>query len=238
MLFKYLLNGHQDLVKRKTPRRDLMRANSLGDKTESMEMGAVTYCIARWLSVLVALTVTAGQPAFALAADQAEGSKMTVPEMIERLSVGARRGIGLSTGRDQEQLRQPGLSTGRDQEQLRQPSQPPSLKFQINFEFNSDQLTGNAMEVLDRLAQAIQSQELSPFRFRIEGHTDAVGSDDYNQNLSERRAAAVRNYLVQRFGIDTTRIIAIGLGKRHLLNTSNPAGSENRRVVVVNTGES
>lgn len=187
------------------------------------------YQIANWSVVVLALTLSAGQSTFALAADlvdPAEGTKMTVPQIIERLNVGPTRRIGVGIGQEQEQ------------KQAREASESRSLNFRINFEFNSADLTNDAKEIIDRLGQAMQSQELSPYHFRIEGHTDAVGSDDYNLHLSERRAAAVRDYLEQRFKIDNVRMMAIGLGERQLLNASNPSGGENRRVVVVNMGES
>ena len=73
----------------------------------------------------------------------------------------------------------------------------------------------------------------------VDGHTDSVGNDDYNQALSERRAEAVRGYLVQQ-GIPTTAIAAHGYGESQPVASNDvPAGrQQNRRVELVVSGES
>jgi len=71
---------------------------------------------------------------------------------------------------------------------------------------------------------------------RIEGHTDAVGSDAYNQELSQRRALAVRNVLAARFNIPLSLLPARGLGERRLFDTQHPTAAINRRVEFINTG--
>lgn len=69
----------------------------------------------------------------------------------------------------------------------------------------------------------------------IEGHTDSVGKDEYNQRLSDSRANAVRNVLINTFGVDAGRVTAVGYGESKPLATNDtPAGrQENRRVVAV-----
>ncbi len=107
-----------------------------------------------------------------------------------------------------------------------------SVAAQVNFRFDSSQLTGNARDLLDRIAAALNSPQLQGFRFVIEGHTDAKGTTGYNQGLSERRAAAVFNYLVSR-GVDISALAAIGYGETHILPGANPLDGLNRRVEVV-----
>jgi OOP family OmpA-OmpF porin len=63
----------------------------------------------------------------------------------------------------------------------------------------------------------------------IKGHTDASGSDSYNQVLSEHRAAAVQDYLVRSYRIDPARVVAQGRGEAEPL-TENPYDGKNRRV--------
>ncbi|MDR1314303.1 MAG: OmpA family protein [Deltaproteobacteria bacterium] len=72
----------------------------------------------------------------------------------------------------------------------------------------------------------------------VEGHTDSRGTEAYNQNLSERRARAVRDYLVTQFGVSAGRVSAVGYGKsRPIATNATDAGrAENRRVVGVFTG--
>jgi OmpA-OmpF porin, OOP family len=103
---------------------------------------------------------------------------------------------------------------------------------QILFEFNSDRLTDQARERLDVLGAALASDELRPFGFEIAGHTDAVGSPNYNLELSRRRAEAVVSYLVQRWGIDRSRLEAQGFGMSRLIVPTDGANARNRRVEV------
>jgi outer membrane protein OmpA-like peptidoglycan-associated protein len=75
-------------------------------------------------------------------------------------------------------------------------------------------------------------------KLEVEGHTDSVGGDDYNQRLSEQRAATVRDYLVQN-GIGMNNVSAIGFGKtRPIASNDNSAGrQQNRRVELVVSGD-
>jgi outer membrane protein OmpA-like peptidoglycan-associated protein len=75
-------------------------------------------------------------------------------------------------------------------------------------------------------------------RLEVEGHTDSVGSDDYNQQLSEKRAGAVRDYLVQQ-GISADGIVSRGLGKTQPVASNDTAEGrqQNRRVELVLSGD-
>lgn len=117
-------------------------------------------------------------------------------------------------------------------------AEAPSISLNVLFATNSAELTPQARRLLDELGRALTSADLSPYRFRIEGHTDTTGSADYNMLLSERRAQAVRDYLVQRFGISRTRLETVGLGQtRPAVPTgANVDEPRNRRVHIVNIG--
>lgn len=117
-------------------------------------------------------------------------------------------------------------------------AEAPSISLNVLFAVNSADLTPQARRVLDELGRALTSADLSPYRFRIEGHTDTTGSADYNMMLSERRAQAVRDYLVQNFGISRTRLETIGLGQTALAvpTADNVNEPRNRRVHIVNIG--
>ncbi len=106
----------------------------------------------------------------------------------------------------------------------------------ITFQFGSAELTPSARQVLDQLALALQSEQLGHDRFLIEGHTDAVGSDAYNQRLSEQRARAARAYLATR-QVSSARLEALGKGESELLEQTSGPSEVNRRVRVVNLGE-
>ncbi len=76
----------------------------------------------------------------------------------------------------------------------------------VNFEFNRSELDGAAMAALDRQAQFINGFPM--IRFRVYGHTDKVGSENFNQGLGLRRAQAVVSYLVSR-GVSRSRVEAV-----------------------------
>jgi outer membrane protein OmpA-like peptidoglycan-associated protein len=107
----------------------------------------------------------------------------------------------------------------------------PDLR--ILFPFNSAELTPETQGQLSELGRALVSDDLMALRFELAGHTDILGSDLYNDGLSERRARAVADFLESRFAIDPQRLEARGYGKRHLIDPADPAGARNRRVEVV-----
>jgi hypothetical protein len=92
-------------------------------------------------------------------------------------------------------------------------------------------VTDQARETLDRLVEALASPELKQHRFLIAGHTDGVGTDEFNLDLSYRRAQAVRDYLGVH-GIDKHRIAVKGWGRARLKDVAHPDSGVNRRVEV------
>lgn len=102
---------------------------------------------------------------------------------------------------------------------------------QIYFEFDSSRLTPQAIDILTRVGAALAASELASRAFIVEGHTDAQGTDAYNQSLSVRRAEAVRDHLIEHHGILAARLKALGKGESELLDPANPNGPANRRVV-------
>lgn len=104
----------------------------------------------------------------------------------------------------------------------------------ITFEFNSDKLTEDAKTSLNELGSALSSDDLHGYVFDLQGHTDGVGSAEYNLALSKRRAESVKRYLTAQFQIDATRLKTVGKGKSELKDPTQPASEVNRRVQVVN----
>jgi outer membrane protein OmpA-like peptidoglycan-associated protein len=119
-----------------------------------------------------------------------------------------------------------------------EPEASPSVNLNVEFATNSANLTPQARHTLDQLGHALNSQELASYRFRIEGHTDTVGSPSFNQALSQRRADAVAAYLEQAFSIPATRLETVGRGEAGLVVPTPPQTPEarNRRVEVINLG--
>jgi OmpA-OmpF porin, OOP family len=110
------------------------------------------------------------------------------------------------------------------------PAAPAQAQFDllVNFEFDSDKLTDAAKENLAQFAKALQDPQLKGGKFEIDGHTDATGPEEYNLDLSERRANAVVSYLASQ-GLDSSLLTAKGFGKAKP-RVANPYSSENRRV--------
>lgn len=107
-----------------------------------------------------------------------------------------------------------------------------AIDLTVYFEFNSAQVTDRARDVLDRLGEALNSAELRPYRFLVAGHTDAVGDDESNLDLSYQRAEAVREYLAAVHGIPRYRLAVKGWGRSRLKDPYNPESGINRRVEV------
>lgn len=100
---------------------------------------------------------------------------------------------------------------------------------EVNFEFDRSELLPSATPTLDAVSEVLKRNPA--LRIEIAGHTDAVGTMAYNEALSERRAASVREYLL-RTGVDRARLTAVGYGEaRPLLSNATPTGRAlNRRV--------
>ncbi len=110
----------------------------------------------------------------------------------------------------------------------------PAIDLQVTFDFDSAQITPEAEGQLRELGKALTDPKLKGAAISINGHTDGKGSDAFNKRLSERRAASIKTYLVDNFGLTASNLRAVGYGKSRLKNTSDPFAAENRRVEVVN----
>jgi outer membrane protein OmpA-like peptidoglycan-associated protein len=109
---------------------------------------------------------------------------------------------------------------------------PPSISLAITFAINSSKLTPVGKRITDQLGQALQSEEIRPFRVAIEGHTDASGDPGHNLKLSQERAEEVRQYLIVMYQVAPERLNALGKGSSEPINSKQPRAPENRRVKV------
>ena len=107
----------------------------------------------------------------------------------------------------------------------------------VRFATGSDKLTDEARDTVDRIGKALGSDQLSHFRFLVEGHTDSVGGDELNQRLSEQRADSVRTYLISQ-GVQSDAVTSRGFGKSKPVADNNTAAGRqvNRRVELVVNG--
>lgn len=103
----------------------------------------------------------------------------------------------------------------------------------IYFDFGSDELKPESDMVLERIAGLLERNP--DWSLAIEGHTDNIGGDAYNQDLSERRAAAVQRALVERYGIAAKRLSTVGFGatRPKASNDTLEGRARNRRVELV-----
>jgi outer membrane protein OmpA-like peptidoglycan-associated protein len=163
----------------------------------------------------------AATPAQADAARDLMGRVPSVAELVEALSPAPR-------------LKTRGIRPAGAGEVSARTSRP-AVDLEVRFEFDSATLTPMAQAVLDNLATALTS-DLAAYRFVLEGHTDAVGSDHYNLRLSQLRAQAVQDYLHELYRIDAQRLTAVGKGEDELLLPDQPTAAPNRRVRVINQG--
>ena len=154
------------------------------------------------------------------------GNQVTESALIDALTVqgpagpaeGAMRGFGVVGPTASQRVIHPG---------------PGKANLVMTFAVDSAELTSDSIQTLDTVAKALQSDQLAGFSFSIEGHADPRGGDDYNRQLSERRAAAVVGNLVQRHGILPERLKAVGKGSTELLDYRHPNAEINRRVTIV-----
>ncbi len=93
---------------------------------------------------------------------------------------------------------------------------------------------GRFVQTIRGRAKALTNPDLKGSTFVVAGHTDAVGSEAYNQDLSERRADSIKRYLVDKYSIPGPDLVTVGYGKTKLKDPNNPTSEVNRRVQVVN----
>ena len=110
----------------------------------------------------------------------------------------------------------------------------PKIDLEINFDYNSADISAKSLPSVQALGRALTNAELKGSTFVVAGHTDAAGGEGYNQELSERRAESIKKYLVDKYGITGTDLVTVGYGKSKLKDPNQPMAEANRRVQVVN----
>ena len=105
-----------------------------------------------------------------------------------------------------------------------------SVSMPVLFHFGKTTIVEKSRAFLDSVGEMLLKEEYATRTLIVEGHTDAVGTESGNQRLSERRALAVKEYLVTRYGIDPFRLLPTGKGESELFKPEAPSDGENRRV--------
>lgn len=126
------------------------------------------------------------------------------------------------------------LSSGEREQIASIAKDKPNIDLEITFDYNSADISAKAQPAVAALGKALSNPELRGSTFVVAGHTDAVGGETYNQDLSERRADAIKRVLVEKYGIAGTDLVTVGYGKAKPKDSANPSDPANRRVQVVN----
>jgi outer membrane protein OmpA-like peptidoglycan-associated protein len=126
------------------------------------------------------------------------------------------------------------LSLGEREEIAEIASSKPKIDLEIQFDYNSADIRTSSVAAVQELGKALSNPSLRGSTFVVAGHTDAIGGEAYNQDLSERRADTIKRYLVEKYGINGTDLVAVGYGKDKPKDPNAPMDPINRRVEVVN----
>ena len=110
----------------------------------------------------------------------------------------------------------------------------PKIDLEITFDYNSAEISAKSVSSVQALGRALSNSDLKGSTFVVAGHTDAAGGESYNQDLSERRADSIKRYLIEKYGISGSDLVAVGYGRSKLKDPSQPMAEVNRRVQVVN----
>jgi outer membrane protein OmpA-like peptidoglycan-associated protein len=126
------------------------------------------------------------------------------------------------------------LSLGEREEIAELAATKPKIDLEIRFDYNSSDISRNAMPAVQELGKALSDASLKESTFVVAGHTDAVGGEAYNQDLSERRADTIKKYLTEKYGLNGANLVTVGYGKTKPKDPNAPLDPVNRRVQVVN----
>lgn len=205
---------------------------------------------AKRFSVMVSAFVIGTAYLFGLAPARAGDNNVTEDQIVRALAPAKKpltRGLSLGPQADPAAVEAEGkfvqairgratrsLSTAEREEIATIAKSKPNIDLEITFDYNSADVSAKSLPSVQALGRALTSPDLKGSTFIVAGHTDAAGSDGYNQDLSERRADAIKRYLMQNYGIAAADLVTVGYGKSKLKDPSQPLAEVNRRVQVVN----
>ena len=126
------------------------------------------------------------------------------------------------------------LSLGERQEIAELAATKPKIDLEIQFDYNSADISKGSTSAVQELGKALSSPDLKGSTFVVAGHTDAIGGEAYNQELSERRADTIKKYLTEKYGIAGSDLVTVGYGESKPKDANAPMDPTNRRVQVVN----
>jgi outer membrane protein OmpA-like peptidoglycan-associated protein len=200
----------------------------------------------RFLSIMTisaALSMTAG---LAVAGDTVSAAKIVdalkpKPGATRSLSTGAQQPVDAAVQAKElgfvntlRNRKTRSLSIGERQEIAELAATKPKIDLEIQFDYNSADISKNSVTAVQELGKALSDASLKGSTFVVAGHTDAIGGEAYNQDLSERRADTIKKYLTEKYGITGSDLVTVGYGKTKPKDANAPMDPANRRVQVVN----
>jgi outer membrane protein OmpA-like peptidoglycan-associated protein len=200
----------------------------------------------RFLSIMTisaALSMTAG---LAVAGDTVSAAKIVdalkpKPGATRSLSTGAQQPVDAAVQAKElgfvntlRNRKTRSLSIGERQEIAELAATKPKIDLEIQFDYNSADISKNSVTAVQELGKALSDASLKGSTFVVAGHTDAIGGEAYNQDLSERRADTIKKYLTEKYGITGSDLVTVGYGKTRPKDANAPMDPANRRVQVVN----
>jgi outer membrane protein OmpA-like peptidoglycan-associated protein len=200
----------------------------------------------RYLTALV--SVVAIGAAFSFCTTQARAGDVTEDQIVNALTP-AKKPLtrGLSADQSAPALnpaqekfitgikgRTRGLNLNEREELATIAKDKPNIDLEITFDYNSADISSKSLGAVQALGRALTNPDLKGSTFVVAGHTDAAGGETYNQELSERRADAIKKYLIDNYHISSADLVTVGYGKSKLKDPNQPMAEANRRVQVVN----
>jgi outer membrane protein OmpA-like peptidoglycan-associated protein len=198
------------------------------------------------------LTILTAGAALSMTASLAvAGSTVSAEKILDALKPKTSATRGLSTGPQQPvdvaaQTKETGfvntlrnrktrsLSLSERQEIAELAATKPKIDLEIQFDYNSADISKTSVNAVEELGKALSDASLKGSTFVVAGHTDAMGGEAYNQDLSERRADTIKKYLTEKYGIAGSDLVTVGYGKTRPKDANAPMDPINRRVQVVN----
>ena len=147
------------------------------------------------------------------------------------------------TAMKQKALEQSRSRSRKEPEASKRPPIVPELKglptynFNIQFDVDTPIILPASYETVGRIADAMVNAPMLPYTFLIVGHSDATGKREANLLLSQRRADALRDVLVNTFKISAKRLQSLGLGEEQFVDQAHPTSPANLQIQIVTTGK-
>jgi OOP family OmpA-OmpF porin len=188
----------------------------------------------RFLPLMMGLLVIAVSPACAQEGPTAETliaelSKFEAPSDLEVPALRQQAAERVKAKADPVALKRPLISP--------QLNKLPHVNVDIQFNPDTPVIRPQSYPTLGRIADALTNPALMSFTFLIVGRVEANGRRDNNLMLSQRRAEAIRDALVNTFKISSKRVFAVGLGEEQLQDANNPKAAVNQQAQIVTLHE-